>query len=1060
MLREMKSSIRRCFLTISAIVSFSLTVCGSDTYIKREFRSAWVATVWNINWPSSTGTGSSVISSQKTQMTNYLDKLKADNFNAVFFQVRSMCDAMYKSSYEPWSSYLTGTRGKEPGWDPLSFVVTECHKRGLECHAWVNPYRWATSASGWNTTQDQQLKDDGLLLTYVATKADGSTTTTTILNPGMKAVRDRIVNVCKEIVANYDVDGIVFDDYFYPSGIPTTSNAGDYDLWKDSGSSLSFANWRRNNVNQMVADVYNMLQSTNPAVRFGISPAGVACSSSSVAATHGVDPCYAGSDWQYSSIFSDPVQWLQDGTIDYISPQIYWRTDHSTNPFGPITQWWSYVAKKFGRHHYASHSISALGSSENNNTEYWSNYAQQIQYSREYTKNAAPGAVFYSVSYLNGGNATGLGDYLLKNKFQHLSLTPAIDWKAKHSYGKVTNLRISSNTLLWDNAGYVKYAIYAIPDGVTDAKAQSSTAGGILADYLIGISYTNSYALASKYRSGYHFAVSIVDYFSNEFAPRFTTETVNYAPATTLISPNNGERLFTDFTLQWEKADAETYRLEIYSDKNLTHQVYSVSSGFSDDNTAVSYSALYEDFSNGVYYWRVITGKDACEEVSSDIFSFVINKNEIEEGYIKKRDMATYDDVNGLKLENRWERSVKENFGNISFDAAGELNKGFCVVNDTIYVCGRASNNSAAKCYIDKYDAATGAYFGRMNLSPDISGGTYPCNDIIKDDAGHILVYNYSMRMKSYPVKLYMIDKITGAASLVATCTTAKTNRADYCKVIGDVLTGNFTVYAALTQSNIVAKWNVVNGVATEDTGTTLTQFTSNAAKIGAAPRVFPVNDTEFVMNSRTTVPALYNFATGAIVSTFGNGSAAIPSLTSNIATNGFASFVCGENAFAIFPATDYDGTDGYTFNIVQTSRDLDFDNMTLLWTIPKEGLGAVNNSNNNALIDYELSGSDTAKIYLYVPGNGLASYRITGLSSTGIIPVTAPTDDIVINSHSNSITFSTTADDAWIYDISGQLVSHHRFTSCIMTSSLSRGVYIVKVRTSRTVTVRKIMIP
>ena len=133
---------------------------------------------------------------------------------------------------------------------------------------------------------------------------------------------------------------------------------------------------------------------------------------------------------------------------------------------------------------------------------------------------------------------------------------------------------------------------------------------------------------------------------------------------------------------------------------------------------------------------------------------------------------------------------------------------------------------------------------------------------------------------------------------------------------------------------------------------------------------------------------------------------------------------------------------------------------MTLLWTIPKEGLGAVNNSNNNALIDYELSGSDTAKIYLYVPGNGLASYRITGLSSTGIIPVTAPTDDIVINSHSNSITFSTMADDVWIYDVNGQLVSHHRFTSCIMTSSLSRGVYIVKVRTGHAVAVRKIMIP
>ena len=144
-------------------------------------------------------------------MISYLDRLKSDNFNTVYFQVRSMCDAMYRSSYEPWSSYLVGTRGKDPGWDPLAFVVEECHKRGLECHAWVNPYRWSTG-SAWNTPQDKALKDAGLLLSYEKT---------TILNPGLPEARKRIVDVCREIARNYDVDGIVFDDYFYPSGIPS-----------------------------------------------------------------------------------------------------------------------------------------------------------------------------------------------------------------------------------------------------------------------------------------------------------------------------------------------------------------------------------------------------------------------------------------------------------------------------------------------------------------------------------------------------------------------------------------------------------------------------------------------------------------------------------------------------------------------------------------------------------------------------------------------------------------------------------------------------------------------
>ncbi len=1045
------------FFSFLLTIIISIYTCNSfaaDTYTKREFRSAWIATVWNINWPSSKGTTANIIASQRNQMTNYLDYLKADNFNAVFFQVRSMCDAMYKSSYEPWSSYLTGTRGKDPGWDPLAFVVAECHKRGMECHAWVNPYRWATSSTGWNTTQDQELKDSNLLLTY-----EEESKTTTILNPGLKATNERIVNVCKEIINNYDVDGIVFDDYFYPSGIPTTSDADDYNLWKTSGSTLSFANWRRNNVNQMVADVYNMVQSVNPAIRFGISPAGVACSSSSVAATHGVTPCYAGSDWQYSSIFSDPVQWLQDGTIDYISPQIYWRTDHSTNPFGPITKWWSEVAKKFGRHHYASHSISALGTSSNNNEEYWSNYGQQVQYSRDYTENDAPGAVFYSVSYLNGSDASGLGNYLLKNKFQHLSLPPAIDWKTKHNYGKVTNLRISSNTLLWDNSGYVKYAIYAIPDNITNTQAESSTSGGILADYLVNITYSNSYTIPTTYRNGYHFAVSIVDYFCNEFQPRYTTETVSYAPKTNLLSPSDGTKITSDFILQWEKVDASAYKIEIYSDKTLTHLAYSASSDFTEDNTTLGYSALFEDFSNGTYYWRVTTSSENSEDVTSDTYSFYINKDEIEKGYVKKRDLSPYEETDGLKLESRWERSVKEDFNNISFNNDGTYSKGFCVVNDTIYICERNANTSKAKCYIYKYDGFTGAYYGELQLSTDVQGNTYPCNDIIKDDAGNILVYNYTLRMSSNPLKLYMINKTTGDATLVATCTTSISNRAENCKVVGDVTTGNFTVYAAVSSGTIIAKWNVVNGVVTEDKNITLTEFTSNATKLGLAPRIFPVNRNEVVVNSHLTVPALYDCTTGKILSTFSNTSEAIPSTTTNIATNGFTSFLCGENRFAIYPATDYKGDNGYTFNIAKTSKDLDFDNMKLLWTVPEEGLGNVNNSHYNALVDYELNNSsDTAKIYFYVPGNGLSSYRITGMIQTGIIPVNAAKGNMDITCNGNDIYLNQEADDVWIYRTDGTLVAHERYASHINTGHLTEGIYIVKVLTGRYIVSKKVL--
>ena len=141
------------------MLTWELSVSAAEAQ-KRELRSAWIATVWRLDWPSTAGTSSTVITKQKKELTDMLDKLKAQNFNAVYLQVRSMCDAFYPSSYEPWSSYLTGNRGTNPGWDPLAFAVEECHKRGMQLHAWVNPYRFSTG-SNWNTPQDNALRNAG-----------------------------------------------------------------------------------------------------------------------------------------------------------------------------------------------------------------------------------------------------------------------------------------------------------------------------------------------------------------------------------------------------------------------------------------------------------------------------------------------------------------------------------------------------------------------------------------------------------------------------------------------------------------------------------------------------------------------------------------------------------------------------------------------------------------------------------------------------------------------------------------------------------------------------------
>lgn len=488
-----------------AAVLLAIAALPMSSGVKREVRSVWMATVWALDWPSSTNS----TTAQKNEMVKYLDVLQKNNFNAVYFQVRTMSDAFYKSSYEPWSSYLTGTRGKDPGWDPLAFVVEECHKRGMECHAWVNPYRFSTG-SNWSTAQDQALKSAGMLLAY--TKSDGKTTT--ILNPGLESVRKRIVDVCKEIISNYDVDGLVFDDYFYPEGIPVTSSAGDYDLWQKSGASMTFGDWRRNNVNQMVADVYKMVQHQKPYVRFGISPAGVACTSAAVAAKHGIDRCPVASDWQYDGIFSDPVAWLEAGTIDYISPQLYWKTNHKTNPFGPMAKWWSYVAKHFGRHHYASHSISFLNSS--NTTSDWEEIGKQVQFSRDYTENEAPGAVFYSAAYVTGKKQSGFGEWLQVNKFQNKALTPAIDWK-KSDLEKVQVSALSkrATVLSWAGVDNVRYSVYAVPESVNVETLDSN----IPAEYLLGVSYKTTYTMPDDKKSGYNYAVCVLDRYGNEYEP-------------------------------------------------------------------------------------------------------------------------------------------------------------------------------------------------------------------------------------------------------------------------------------------------------------------------------------------------------------------------------------------------------------------------------------------------------------------------------------------------------------------------------------------------------------
>ena len=564
---------------------------------KREFRSAWIATVWCLDWPSQ-GAGAA---KQKAQMDRLLDSLQVNRFNAVNFQVRSMCDAMYQSSIEPWSSYLTGTRGQDPGFDPLQYVVEGCHKRGMECHAWVNPYRWSTGTN-WNTPYDQELKEDGWLLTY------GSTV---ILDPGQQRTIDRIVAVCHEIVSNYDVDGILYDDYFYPSGIPADASAEDYGEWQASGTSLSFADWRRDNVNRMVQAVYDMIQETRPEVRYGISPAGVAASSSAVAAQHGVDPCPTGSDWQYNGIFSDPLAWLEAHSIDYISPQVYWPFGHSTNDYGLITGWWGQVADHFGRQVYISSSISGLTSSS---TEVqYKEYADEVEFNRTSSVDGNPGAIFYSCKYLYALSSNPLGHYLKNTVFTRPALPPVMPWKEGYNPGAVQNLERTGNSIRWDAYDDVRYSVYAFPMTMNI----TTFAGQI--DYLLGMTYEPSYEIPAAYQQGYQYAVCVLDRVGNEWEPAFLSVELDQLDNPVLISPEAGATIDAPFNFTWHKVEGATgYLVELAATPEFSNVLERVSV----TDTLVSVLNFSKLSHGEEQYWRVQSCADSCYSGVSEVRAF------------------------------------------------------------------------------------------------------------------------------------------------------------------------------------------------------------------------------------------------------------------------------------------------------------------------------------------------------------------------------------------------------------------------------------------------------
>lgn len=325
----MRKTIRALAVLLTAALLSMTGAAAAAPTAQEQMRGVWVSTVYNLDYPAKATTDAETL---KKEADKILDEAKEIGLNAIFLQVRPTADAFYPSTIFPWSHWLTGTQGTAPsgGFDPLAYWVEGAHARGLELHAWINPYR-ITRDKNWAGVLDshpaKQHPD------WVVAYSDGNY----YFDPGIPEVRELVVKGAEEIVRNYDVDGIHLDDYFYPG-----SDFDDADTYAAYGKDFdNIADWRRDNVNQLVAMLDSRLHAIDPDLAFGISPAGVWANKSTD--PRGSDT--KGGNESYVKAYADSLAWIEAGTVDYIIPQIYWEIGHPLADFATLTEWWRNAVK-------------------------------------------------------------------------------------------------------------------------------------------------------------------------------------------------------------------------------------------------------------------------------------------------------------------------------------------------------------------------------------------------------------------------------------------------------------------------------------------------------------------------------------------------------------------------------------------------------------------------------------------------------------------------------------------------------------------------------------------